>query len=160
LKKKISLSKGALAAAGYIEVSPGRFAKRPAHKLTPSGSQSNKKVVTGKGKASKPDLFVLLVKQELGIDLVTEYKFHPDRRWRFDYACPELKIAVEQEGGIWRKGGGAHSRPANIIRDMEKYTQASVMGWVVIRRTPSTLKSSATMRLIEKAIATKSNVPG
>ena len=27
--------------------------------------------------------------------VVSEFKFHPVRRWRFDYAIPEIKLAVE-----------------------------------------------------------------
>lgn len=58
---------------------------------------------------------------------VTEYKFHSGRRWRFDYACPVKKIAVEQEGGIWIIG--RHNRGKGFINDMEKYNAATVMGW-------------------------------
>ena len=45
-----------------------------------------------------------------------EYQFHPTRKWRFDFAHLDRKIAVECEGGIWRQGGGAHSHPLNILR--------------------------------------------
>lgn len=103
-------------------------------------------------KLPKLDLFLILVKQELGIDLNPEYRFYSERRWLFDYAYPEYKIAIEVEGGIWMEGGGAHSRPANIIRDMEKYTRANVMGWKVIRRTPQQLMSAETIELIKEAI--------
>ena len=49
-----------------------------------------------------------------------EFRFAPPRRWRLDFAWPAVRVAVEIEGGIWRPGGGAHSRPANIERDAEK----------------------------------------
>lgn len=39
---------------------------------------------------------------------VREHRFHPARRWRFDFAWPELLFAVEVEGGIWT--GGRHNR--------------------------------------------------
>ncbi len=29
-----------------------------------------------------------------------EYRFHRERRWRFDFAWPDYKVAVEVEGGI------------------------------------------------------------
>ena len=35
---------------------------------------------------------------------VPEFRFHPERKWRFDFAWPEHKIAVEQEGGVWIQG--------------------------------------------------------
>jgi hypothetical protein len=73
-----------------------------------------------------------------------EYRFHPVRRWRFDYAWPDRKIAVERQGGIWMRGitgrGGAHSLPSNIIRDMEKNNAAVRLGWRVFLFTPRELE--------------------
>lgn len=108
-------------------------------------------------KKKKPvsDFFCALVRSDLKLDIVTEHRFHPTRRWRFDYAIPEHKIAVEKDGGIWMKGGGAHSRPQNIIRDMEKLTQAAVLGWTVIRRTPGQLNTRETLDLIKLAVEFK-----
>ncbi|MFB5946103.1 hypothetical protein [Albibacterium profundi] len=108
-------------------------------------------------KKEKPttDFFCKLVKSELGLDVTLEHRFHETRRWRFDYAILDHKIAIEKDGGLWLKGGGAHSRPQNIKRDMEKLTQASVLGWIVIRRTPQELNSTETMNLIREAIKNK-----
>ena len=40
-------------------------------------------------RAAKPvrtsDAFTLLVKSELGLECVREFRFHPVRKWRFDY---------------------------------------------------------------------------
>jgi hypothetical protein len=78
----------------------------------------------------------------------TEFEFHeprPDevrRFWRFDYAWPEVRLAVEVEGGIWRKGGGAHSHPLNIERDAEKYTAAGLLGWRVLRYPPEKIMAA------------------
>lgn len=71
---------------------------------------------------------------------VTEHVFHPVRKWRFDYAHVERKIAVECEGGIWRRGGGAHSHPSNIMRDLEKYNAAAALDWLVFRFTTDQFK--------------------
>lgn len=68
-----------------------------------------------------------------GYELNTEYKFHPYRKFKFDFAFLEAMVAIEFEGGIWLKGGGAHSRPKAIERDIEKYGLAQSMGWKVIR---------------------------
>lgn len=64
---------------------------------------------------------------------VREYKFHPTRKWRFDFAWPDEKVAVEIEGGIW--GGGRHTRGSGYTKDCEKYNVAVVMGWRVLRLT-------------------------
>ena len=60
-----------------------------------------------------------------------EYKFHPARRWRFDYAWEKQKVAVEIEGAIWTRG--RHVRGSGYIKDCEKYNKAQEMGWVVLR---------------------------
>jgi very-short-patch-repair endonuclease len=72
-----------------------------------------------------------------GIDFIPEHRFNPDRRWRFDYAFPDLMIAVEIEGGVWIQG--RHSRGMGMINDMEKYNWAVLHGWRVLRYTPQQL---------------------
>jgi hypothetical protein len=80
----------------------------------------------------------------------TERRFHPTRLWRFDYAWPEQKVALEVEGGIWSKG--RHTRGRGYIGDMEKYNEAALHGWLVLRVAPQQLMSDApilVMRAIE-----------
>lgn len=60
--------------------------------------------------AAKPpmrDVFTVICKTDLKVECVKEFKFHPVRKWRFDYAVPEYKIALEVEGGVWT--GGRHT---------------------------------------------------
>ena len=44
-------------------------------------------------------LLIQLRYQKLAPDFVQEYRFHPPRQWRFDFACPTKKLAIEIEGG-------------------------------------------------------------
>ena len=81
---------------------------------------------------------------------VQEHKFHPTRRWRFDYAFPEYKVAIELEGGIWIQG--RHTRPQGHKNDMEKYTEASLLGWKIIRVEPKDLLSKNTIDIIKRAL--------
>ncbi len=69
------------------------------------------------------------------------YRFHPVRRYEFDFAWPEYKIAFEIEGAIWMKGGGGHSHPLGIERDIEKYNLAAMNGWRIIRITDKMLRA-------------------
>ena len=62
-----------------------------------------------------------------------EYRFDGTRRWRFDYAHPATKVAVEIEGGVWTSG--RHSRGEGYTADCEKYSTAAVQGWRIIRAT-------------------------
>ncbi len=65
---------------------------------------------------------------------IAEYRFHPPRRWRFDYCHIEMKVAVEIEGGAFSMG--RHTRGKGFIGDMEKYNTAQLDGWKVLRYTP------------------------
>lgn len=69
-------------------------------------------------------------------DPVPEFVFHPHRKWRFDYAWPQEKVAVEIEGGIFAREGGRHNRGAGMKADMEKYNAAVILGWGVLRFIP------------------------
>ena len=60
---------------------------------------------------------------------VAEYQFAPPRRWRFDFAFPAQRLAVEFDGGQWVIAGGRHNRDS----DREKLNAAAAMGWRVLR---------------------------
>lgn len=80
-----------------------------------------------------------------------EVLFHSTRKWRFDYAWPNLRVALEVEGGIWT--GGAHGRGTGISRDIEKYNYATAMGWAVLRTTPSKLSTGETIAFLKATMA-------
>jgi len=65
-----------------------------------------------------------------------EHKFHPERRWRFDWACQSLRLAIEIEGVTHGGHGvGRHQRAEGYARDCEKYNAALECGWAVLRYT-------------------------
>jgi very-short-patch-repair endonuclease len=74
------------------------------------------------------------------IPVVKEYRFHQKRRWRFDFAIPQYKIAIEYEGGVYSKG--RHVRGRGYSNDCEKYNAAQVMGWRVLRYTSEMVKNN------------------
>ena len=99
------------------------------------------------------DYFTTLCRSALQVECLKEFKFHPTRKWRFDYAIPQYKIALEVEGGVY--SGGRHVRPNGFLGDMEKYNTATLMGWRVFRTVPDALLSRATIALIQRAIGSK-----
>ena len=81
-----------------------------------------------------------------------EFRFHPVRRWRFDFACPSRMLAVEVEGLLHGNGGGRHQRPGGYEKDCEKYNEALLNGWTVLRVTYATMRSGAAHAWIERAM--------
>lgn len=81
-----------------------------------------------------------------------EFQFHPTRKWRADLAWPGNKILLEIDGGIWRKGGGAHSRPTNILRDIEKSNAAVLLGYRCYRVTPDQIRNGEAIKLVERIL--------
>lgn len=98
-------------------------------------------------------IFLQLLR-DAGLPLpVAEYKFHPTRRWKLDYAFVDHKLALEVEGGVWIIG--RHQRPKGFLKDMEKYSEAAIAGWCVIRVTPKELCTQKTIELITRALASR-----
>ena len=62
-----------------------------------------------------------------------QHVFHPTRKWRFDFAWPDLQVAVEIHGGVFQKGPSGHRSIAGMVADMEKINAAQVLGWIVIQ---------------------------
>lgn len=74
------------------------------------------------------------------LELLHEHRFDDSRKYRFDYAIPALKIAVEYEGGIFMRHSG-HNTPAHYTKDTEKYNLAQRLGWRVLRFTALNYKN-------------------
>jgi very-short-patch-repair endonuclease len=78
-----------------------------------------------------------------------EFQFLEGRRFRFDFAWPGHKIAVEVEGGTFVSG--RHNRGLGMAKDMEKYNLAAIDGWAVLRVTPHQIRSGDALRWIKAA---------
>ena len=82
-----------------------------------------------------------------------EFRFHPRRRWRFDFAWPLYKVAAEVDGGIYSRG--RHVRAAGFERDAEKGNAAVLAGWRVLHFTPRHVRSGMAVRAIEALLKTR-----
>lgn len=81
---------------------------------------------------------------------IREYRFHPTRRWRVDYAWPESKVMAEVEGGTW--SGGRHTRGGGFEKDCEKYNAAALDGWFVYRFTGAMVREGTAAATLEEAL--------
>lgn len=59
---------------------------------------------------------------------VKEFEFSPDRKWRLDFAWPDLKVGVEIDGF-----GFGHQAQQCMAEDNEKANAAVELGWRVLR---------------------------
>lgn len=106
--------------------------------------------------SEKVDLFLNYLQQQFPqAEVVKELQFHSDRKWRFDYAFPSRKIAIEIDGAIWTLG--RHNRPRGYLNDMEKLNTAASMGWLVLRFSTDERFYLSTRRLIDVTLAQRAN---
>ncbi len=94
--------------------------------------------------------------RECGLPMpLLEHKFHPTRKWRFDFAfiIPSERafVALEVDGGIWI--GGGHNRGAQMKKDWEKRNAAAVLGWRILYVEPRDLCTVATANLVKECLA-------
>jgi hypothetical protein len=83
---------------------------------------------------------------------VRNYKFDKERLWRFDFCWPtRFKIVPDVKGGTRRKvpvkvaleieGRGRHQTVSGYAKDCQKYNQAAIQGWLVVRVPTSALSN-------------------
>ena len=92
--------------------------------------------------------FMLFWRSLGGPELTPEFRFDPDRRWRADFAHVESRTLIEIEGGIFLAGGGRHNRPQGFAADIEKYLEAALAGWHVLRLTEFQITAPMIERII------------
>lgn len=81
---------------------------------------------------------------------VREHKAIPGRRFRFDLAWPEQKLAVEVQGAVWTQG--RHTRGAGAESDAEKLSLAVLHGWRVLVVCKVHIRSGQALQWIEQAL--------
>jgi very-short-patch-repair endonuclease len=96
-----------------------------------------------------------------------------ERRWTFDFAWPEYKLAVEIEGLVilpmYTKPNaeadrrfvvmGRHASPDGIKGDMDKYNAAAQLGWYVLRFEQDRVKNKTAIDTTMRVLASKGWAP-
>jgi hypothetical protein len=70
-----------------------------------------------------------------------QWRFHKTRKWLFDFAWPDQKIAVEIQGGSFVRG--AHNRGGGQAKDCEKWREAARLYWFILPFNTSDMKDPA-----------------
>jgi len=89
-----------------------------------------------------------LMLRAAGLLAEREYRFHPVRKWRIDFAWPDHKLAVEVEGGLY--SGGRHTRGAGFEADCIKYNTLAEDGWTLFRYSPRMVRTGEALAQIER----------
>lgn len=98
---------------------------------------------------------------EAGYPYTRQWRFHPIRRWRFDFVLghqpaphgngktiESMKLAIEVEGGQFT---GGHKRGKAADSDTQKFNEATLRGWRVLRFTTSQVMSGEAWPVVHRA---------
>jgi len=77
-----------------------------------------------------------------------EHVFHPQRNWRLDLALPDIKLAIEVDGGVHRIKG-------RFLADIEKSNALTLLGWRLIRVTPRMVETKEALHVVKQALETQ-----
>ena len=69
-----------------------------------------------------------------------EVEFHPTRKWRFDFANWDKKVAIEVDGLV-ASGRGGHQTMKGYHNDRVKDAEAMCLGWKVLRVDPKMMRN-------------------
>lgn len=108
------------------------FDENQSKKTVLSAKTTQKEKVSVEKETIKRVLWVLHREKKIP-DYVEEFRFHPTRKFRFDWAIPSLKIAIEFEGLMSKKS--RHTTVTGYSNDCRKYNSAQILGWKVLRYT-------------------------
>ncbi len=72
------------------------------------------------------------------------------RSWEFDFACPNVRILIEVDGGTYFKGG--HTSGAALENQYNKQDVAAAMKWTVMRFTRNMIESGVAVALVTQAL--------
>lgn len=123
-----------------------------AHKQKPSGpSHIAKRVRAGIRSTKHATVEFLNICEKAGVPRPElEFRFHPKCMWRFDCAWPKFKLALEVDGGAWI--AGRHNSGAGFTADLEKVNAAAILGWRIMRFTPSQFLTYECVDAVKRAL--------
>lgn len=95
-----------------------------------------------------------------------EFVFAPPRKFAFDLAWPEFKVAFEREGGKFttvrcvcgqtkRVFVSRHHSKVGLEIDLVKYNLAATMSWIVLRGTPGLIAEGAVIDQVVFALSSR-----
>jgi hypothetical protein len=83
---------------------------------------------------------------------IQQYEAIPDRKFRYDFAFPDLRILVEVQGGICARTRMGHSSVTGQERDAEKLNLASAYGYRMFHFTTKMIEDERGFDLLLNTI--------
>lgn len=93
-----------------------------------------------------------LIEEEKLPTPIREFRLTPERRWRCDYVwiTDKIKLILEVEGAVWTKS--RHTTGKGFTADCEKYNEAALLGFTVLRVTKYHLISGQAIEWVKRAL--------
>jgi hypothetical protein len=95
----------------------------------------------------------------MGLVLDRQYKFHPERRWRLDFAAVDVLVGVEVDGSVFAaengQTAGRHSRGKGIVEGYQKKNAAAELGWLILCYGPPQIRSGEAAMQVERIVKAK-----
>ena len=116
--------------------------------MPPFVPDSTKKPKLPKAKSEPEERFDIAWRSLGGPKPVREYQFAAPRKWKFDFCWPEVRIAVEIEGGAYEgEHRGRHLRQLGFTDDCVKYAEGALLGYRILRLTPPMIQPALLERI-------------
>jgi hypothetical protein len=97
------------------------------------------------------DILIAEIRQEKLPTPITEIRFHPTRKWRFDLGWPMQKIGIEIHGSVY--ANGHHTRGKGFEDDREKMNEAQLLGWTVLEYSTGQVKQGTPILDLKRLFA-------
>ena len=81
---------------------------------------------------------------------ITEFQFHPFRKWKADMCYPERKLIIEVMGGTYAHMG--HSTGQGIHRDYEKANEAQLLGYTYLQFDRQMIEDGKALNTIKRSL--------
>ena len=102
-------------------------------RLVPHRRHPVRRQITPRSSRSPEVVFQGILEHEQIAESVREYRFHSKRQWRFDFAWPLRRFALEVDGIGFHGRSTRHQTGPGYMNDCEKYLYAMADGWTVLR---------------------------
>lgn len=137
---------------GGVVINPRRASLRIPLDAAKNGANASHRLCLLPGKPKPLTKEQRLLKSILDANLpglwFRELIFSTERNWRVDVASPDLRIAVEIEGGV-------HRIKKRFEGDMDKYNALSRAGYALLRVRPKEVDSGQALEKIKSLLEVK-----